>query len=69
INISSDVNMDNVNIQLFDMAGREVSETINTNIISGENQLILSTQNLSLGTYIVSVRSEKGQRSIKVLVR
>ena len=69
LNISSDENIKNANVLLFDINGRSIAMKKDVEINAGENQVTLNTQELTLGTYVVVVESEAGSRSIKVSVR
>jgi flagellar hook assembly protein FlgD len=69
LNITSDQNIDNARVNLYDINGQVVAAQKGVQINSGENQLILDAQELTMGTYVVVVESEKGSRSIKVSVR
>ena len=68
LNITSDQIINDVNILLFDINGRAISSINSVNINAGDNRIILETQELTLGTYVVVVESELGSRSIKVSV-
>ncbi len=69
LNITSDQKIDNANILLFDINGQTVASQKGIQINSGDNQVVLKTQELTLGTYVVVVESEIGNRSIKINVR
>jgi len=69
LNIKSDQAIENANILLFDINGQNVASQKGVQINSGENQIVLETQDLTLGTYVVVVESAIGSRSIKVSVR
>lgn len=69
LNITSDQKIDNANILLFDINGQTVASQKGVQINSGENQIVLEAQELTLGTYVVVIESEIGNRSIKVSVR
>jgi len=69
LNVKSDKAMSNVTINLFDINGRVVSTKSNVTINEGTNQVILDAQDLTLGTYIVNIQSELGNKSLKVSVR
>lgn len=69
LSIESGIALDNVQVNLFDINGRTISTLNSINLVSGTNRLSLDTQELTLGTYIVNINSDKGSRSIKVSVR
>jgi flagellar hook assembly protein FlgD len=69
LNVTSDKTMSDVTINLFDINGRIISTKSNVSILEGDNQVILDAQNLTLGTYIVNIQSELGNKSLKVSVR
>lgn len=69
LNIKSDQNITNAKVHLFDMNGRTIATKSSLQINQGANQIMLETQELNLGTYVVVVESELGSRSIKVSVR
>ncbi|MFT6333653.1 MAG: hypothetical protein ACI86M_001728 [Saprospiraceae bacterium] len=69
LNVTSDKAMSNVTINLFDINGRIVSTKANININEGANKVILDAQDLTLGTYVVNIQSELGNKSLKVSVR
>ena len=69
LNITSDKAMSDVTINLFDINGRIVATKSNVTIKEGNNQVILDAQNLTLGTYVVNIQSELGNKSLKVSVR
>jgi len=69
LNITSDQNINNANIVLFDINGQTVASQKGVQINSGANQIMLEAQDLALGTYVVMIESELGSRSIKLNVR
>jgi len=69
LSISSDQKIDNASVLLFDINGQTIATKKAVQINTGANQLVLETQELTLGTYIVVVESELGSRSIKVSVQ
>jgi len=69
LNITSDQAIDDANIILFDINGQTVASQKGAQINSGENQILLESQELTIGTYVVVIESEKGSRSIKISVR
>ena len=69
LTINSDININNATITLFDINGRTVASKNNVSIIEGANQVMLDSQELSLGTYFVNIQSEAGNKSLKVSVR
>lgn len=69
LNVKSDIAMSNVSINLFDINGRILSTRSNITINEGANQVILDAQNLPLGTYVVNIQSELGNKSLKISVR
>ena len=69
INITSDEIINDANVHLFDINGRTISSLNSVQIIAGDNHLVLETQDLTLGTYVVVVESDLGSRSIKVSVK
>lgn len=69
LNITSDQNINDATIHLFDINGRSITSRNNVTINNGENQLVLETQELTLGTYVVVVESDLGSRSIKISVK
>lgn len=68
LNVTSDKNIKNATIHLFDIHGRALTSLKDRNISSGENQFMLQTQELALGTYVVVIESDQGSKSLKVLV-
>lgn len=69
LNIIADQNIENANIMLYDINGRVLAGQNDVDIHSGSNQILLETSELSMGTYVVVVESDRGSRSIKVSVR
>ncbi len=69
LNITSDQNIDNANIVLFDINGQTVASQKDVQINTGANQIVPEAQDLAIGTYVVLVASELGSRSIKLSVR
>jgi len=69
MNVTSDKSMNDVTINLFDINGRAVATKAKVKINEGDNQIILESQELTLGTYIVNIQSELGSKSLKVSVR
>lgn len=69
LNVTSDKAMTNVTINLFDINGRILSTKSNVSINEGANKVILDAQDLPLGTYVVNIQSELGNKSLKVSVR
>ncbi len=69
MNVTSDKQMNDVSISLYDINGRVITTKSNVSIAEGDNQIILGTQELTLGTYIVNIQSELGSKSLKVSVR
>ncbi|MEM9547435.1 MAG: T9SS type A sorting domain-containing protein [Bacteroidota bacterium] len=69
LNITSDEKINNANISLFNINGQTVASQQHVQINSGENQILLEGQDLTIGTYVVVVESAIGSRSIKISVR
>ena len=69
LNITSDQEINNASISLMDINGRIVANQSSVQINSGENQITLDTQELTMGTYVVFVESSIGTKSIKVSIR
>ena len=69
LNITSDKTMSDATISLFDISGRTISTKNSISINEGDNQIVLDAQDLTLGTYIVNIQSELGNKSLKVSVR
>jgi len=68
LNITSEVNIDDATISLFDIQGRTLGST-KASIATGDNTIQLNTQDLPLGTYLVNVQSEQGSKTIKISAR
>lgn len=69
LNITSDQQIKDASVHMFDISGRVLTSKKGVQINEGDNQLVLQTQELTLGTYVVVVESELGRRSIKVNVK
>jgi len=69
LGITSDVEIKNAVINLFDISGKSIATESNVSIKEGANSIMLQTRELSTGTYIVNIQSNIGSRSIKVSVR
>ena len=69
LNISSDQNIKDASILLFDINGQTIAHQKGINIVEGNNQVLLETQDLAIGTYVVVLESSLGNRSIKISVQ
>ncbi len=69
INLSYNLNLsENVSISIFDSLGRNVKESIYTNGFSGINYKTIDVSNLQSGIYICKITSEKGSKSLQIIL-
>lgn len=61
-------NSEQVNVAVFDIQGKEVMPSINKNLESGEQNILLNTSTLSDGTYIVEITTETYSHRIRIVV-
>lgn len=69
LNITSDKNISDAVVFLYDINGRAITNSNPTNINSGKNQITLESNDLTMGTYVVVIESALGSKSIKVSIR
>lgn len=59
---------ENVNIRIYDLAGKIVREVVNEKMNSGSHQIAVNTENLQSGLYIVKVGTSKGIKTLKFAI-
>lgn len=63
------VNASSLNVNIYDINGKLVSSPIvNQNLVSGENTFTLNTSNLNNGVYFVTLNSNNGKETVKLVV-
>ena len=55
-----------VNLSVYDLMGRKVTEIVNKRYLQGEHSVSFNADNLSSGTYIYRLRTERGTISKKL---
>ena len=69
VNLEIDVeSAADVTIVLIDMMGRQVQNYNNVSLSTGNNQLIIDTAELSVGTYFVKIQKENQVNSLKLVI-
>ncbi|MDF1697063.1 MAG: T9SS type A sorting domain-containing protein [Saprospiraceae bacterium] len=69
LSVTSDQNISDATVYLYDINGRTVAMKNNVQIYAGENQLTLQSQELSPATYVAVIESSQGSKSIKISIR
>ena len=69
LKISSDKNINDATIYVYDINGRSIAMKNAFDIRTGENQVMLESSDFTIGTYIVMIESSLGSKSIKVSVQ
>ncbi len=57
-----------INISIFDISGKEITNVLNGNLSAGENQLEINTSNFSNGIYYTKISGENTVKTIKFIV-